>query len=158
METLNSFKKIAALAVFVATLGIGATQAQTVKKAESQPIKAEQKANQISPKKMEQHPKAAIEKKALITEPKAHQSVDKKSNKAEKAVGNVKPMENKEPAKVNHTVKADKSAAKVEPNKVKTTTNGDKLTGAKHNGYPVYEGPQGGKYYINESGNKIYIK
>jgi len=67
-------------------------------------------------------------------------------------------MENKEPAKVNHTVKAEKSTAKVEPNKVKTTTNGDKLTGAKHNGHPVYEGPQGGKYYINESGNKIYIK
>ncbi|WP_240465973.1 MULTISPECIES: hypothetical protein [Sphingobacterium] len=137
--------------MFVATLGIGATQAQTVEKVETQPAKAEQKANEISPRKMEQHPKAAIEKKSLIIEPKAHQAVGKKGSKAEKAVGNVKPMEYKEPTKVNHAVKAEKSAAKAETNKAKSVTNGDKLTGEKHNGHPVYEGPKGGDIILTQA-------
>ena len=31
-------------------------------------------------------------------------------------------------------------------------------SGEYYNGHKVYTGPRGGKYYINSSGNKVYIK
>jgi hypothetical protein len=35
---------------------------------------------------------------------------------------------------------------------------GDKVIGTDEKGRTMYEGPRGGRYYINDAGNKVYIK
>jgi hypothetical protein len=35
---------------------------------------------------------------------------------------------------------------------------GAKIIGKTANGQNIYEGPRGGHFYYNESGNKVYVK
>ena len=39
----------------------------------------------------------------------------------------------------------------------KKVAGSDKVIGKDDKGRTIYEGPRGGKYYINASGNKTYI-
>ncbi|MFD2554433.1 hypothetical protein [Sphingobacterium tabacisoli] len=151
MKTLNSIQKLAALAAVVATLGLGSAQAQTAKTVEKPARKTEVKApGEQQTKKTENKAKEA---NASVTKKESQPKETAKST-GTKAVKDVKK---EEAVKADQKTKTEKKVNKTTNPSVKATGQ-DKLTGEKHNGHPVYEGPKGGKYYINENGNKTYIK
>lgn len=46
----------------------------------------------------------------------------------------------------------------VTPKKDAKAAGDDKVVGKDEKGRTIYEGPKGGRYYLNDSGNKQYIK
>jgi colicin import membrane protein len=96
--------------------------------------------------------KATVEKTTTEAK-KASDHVAKDSKvTAEKAKTDAKKTTDHVAKDSKATVDKTKTEAKKEV--AKTT---DKVTG-EYNGKKVYTGPQGGQYYINSNGNKVYIK
>ena len=60
----------------------------------------------------------------------------------------------------NPTVKPEptKVIKKVDKATEKASAGDDKISGKDDKGRTIYEGPRGGRYYINTNGNKTYIK
>jgi colicin import membrane protein len=52
-----------------------------------------------------------------------------------------------------------KSSRKGAEKKVVNPTNNseDKIVGKDDKGRTIYEGPRGGRYYLTENGNKVYV-
>ena len=51
-----------------------------------------------------------------------------------------------------------KTVKKADKATEKAAAGDDKITGKDDKGRTIYEGPRGGRYYINSNGNKTYIK
>lgn len=149
MKTANNIKKIAALAALVVAFGIGTTaNGQTTQQAH--PVKTEAKNKQVHAQQ------TAAKKETQKTAVKAENEMKAVAKKSEKKVDAKVKEEKKAVAKTsanNKTVVA-KDSKKV---KNQTASAVDKKTGEKHEGHTIYEGPRGGRYYINANGNKTYI-
>ena len=79
---------------------------------------------------------------------------------------------NKQPATVNAPIQAQATVPAQAPPATSVTTNrttnhmvrsntakvADKSIGTDPQGRTIYQGPRGGKYYINKNGNKEYVK
>ncbi|HVT84194.1 MAG TPA: hypothetical protein VHD35_03285 [Chitinophagaceae bacterium] len=105
---------------------------------------AEEKAKQEEEAKKAAAEKAKQEKEAKkVAEEKAKKEEDAKKTAAEKT-------------KKESEAKA-KSTAKTSIQKANVANTPDKIVGKDSKGRTIYEGPRGGRYYINASGTKEYI-
>ena len=51
-----------------------------------------------------------------------------------------------------------KTVKKADKTTEKAAAGDDKVIGKDDKGRTIYEGPRGGRYYINSNGNKTYVK
>lgn len=86
--------------------------------------------------------KKKVHHKAKKSAPKTHHKKATKSNSH-------KPSHKK-----HH--KATKRVSHKAP--VQHTVGEDRVIGKRPDGREIFEGPRGGQYYVNENGNKVYIK
>ena len=167
MNTLNYFKKWAAVAALVSMFGIATSSAQetpphhkAVKKAEKT-VKDNTTVTKETAKQSARKESAAAKTEA----DKAVKSAERAKSDAAKTKVTAKQSARKEneisKAEANKAVEKAKSNASVSTVKMKNSVSAtkksgtDKLSSEKYNGHAVYIGPEGGKYYINS--NKTYI-
>src|ERR1017187_8784674 len=62
------------------------------------------------------------------------------------------------PTAATKSVKAPKTKAAPAAALAATAKTADKAIGTDAKGRTIYQGPRGGKYYINKNGNKEYVK
>lgn len=93
-------------------------------------------------------------KTKLTAEEKAAKKADRDAKKADK------PVDSKKVADKKPTVKPEptKAVKKVDKASEKAAAGDDKVFGKDEKSRTIYEGPRGGRYYINSNGNKTYIK
>lgn len=128
---------------------------------------------------------AAAQKKADKEKMKADKEAEKTAAKSAKSTGTNKDgtpdmrlKKNKEavkvaptnptpaPAVVNNPTPPQKVTPRVNPQPAPPVVNNpnpavksaDKVVGQDAKGRTIYEGPRGGRYYINKNGNKEYVK
>ena len=61
-------------------------------------------------------------------------------------------------AKTATTTKTASTTTKASTTTTTATTTTDKTAGKDAQGRTIYEGPKGGKYYLNKDGKKVYVK
>ena len=99
------------------------------------------------------------DKAAIAAQKKADKEKKKADKAAAKAAKTAKSDGTNKDGSPDMRLKKNKEAAKT----AKTTTTpavktADKVVGTDDKGRTIYEGPRGGRYYINKNGNKEYIK
>lgn len=97
--------------------------------------------------------KAKASKKTKKTKSKKDTHKSKKTKKASKDKQKSKKTKthSKKPASSKkHTSKSMKAK--------ENYYQEDKAVGTRDDGRTIFEGPRGGRYYINDSGNKVYIQ
>lgn len=118
-------------------------------KADKDAAKAAKDAEKAAKKVEKDATKAAKE----VKEPKAKGDKKEKANKPEKVEKGTKKVADKDV-----TVKPEpKNTKKVNASTEKAAVGDDKVVGKDDKGRTIYEGPRGGRYYINSGGNKSYV-
>ena len=97
----------------------------------------------------------------MTDEEKATRKAERDAKKADK-VADAKTKDSKKVADKNPTVRPEpapvKTVKKVDKATEKAAAGEDKIIGKDDKGRTIYEGPRGGRYYINSNGNKTYTK
>ena len=84
---------------------------------------------------------------------------NKTKPKDEKTTLTKTAADKKSDVRAEPAAKASKSTpAQANVNTQKKVAGADKNIGKDDKGRTIYEGPRGGRYYINSNGNKSYIK
>lgn len=134
---------------------------KTTKKADTEATKAKKKIEESKTavkKEVKDGTKVVKEKPAkAVADAKAEAKKSKEDTKAVKEKATKAVSDTKSEAKKVSTSETKKATAVKEQVKNAKVTGEDKVTGT-YNGKKVYTGPRGGRYYINDNGNKTYIK
>lgn len=146
-------KKISNLLfLFVLLFSVMNISAQQATETSKSKVKTEKKAPKQSP--------AAVPATKLKKDGTPDMRYKNKQSGSEKPAA---PAVSKQPAVVTPAVKpapvAKKAVVAAPAVKPAAAANaGDKVVGTDDKNRTIYEGPRGGRYYINKNGNKTYIK
>lgn len=113
-----------------------------------------------SPESSKVAKKKATKTKKAPKKTKHKQATKDKKNKKAKTKKTSKDKKTHKKAKQDKekkTTKTYKSSKAYKHKNAVRDRGADRVVGRREDGRAIYEGPRGGRYYINDSGNKVYL-